>query len=308
VGDAVRQLAGLVEDELFQPAPEAALPLARAIRERLGPATAAVLFYGSCLRRDTTEGVFDFYAVVDSYRAAYGAGPVAALNAVLPPNVFYVEVPCQDAILRAKYAVLSARDFERGAGPSSLRTGIWARFCQPTRAVWARDDGARELLVRTAVNAVRTALRRIAPLLPEPGRVDPAELWQRVFAETYRNEMRPEIPGTIRTLYEADPARYDRAARLGLAELEASGELDLAPRARRRARLVWGLRRPLAKVLYAAQLLKTALTFGDWLPYALWKLERHTGHRIVPTERQRRHPLIWGWPILWRVLWARTLR
>ena len=67
------------------------------------------------------------------------------------------------------------------------------------------------------------------------------------------------------------------------------------------------LRRPAAKALAFVQLLKSAFTFGDWLPYALWKLERHTGHRVELTERQRRHPLIFGWPVLLRLLRSRDL-
>jgi hypothetical protein len=55
-------------------------------------------------------------------------------------------------------------------------------------------------------------------------------------------------------------------------------------------------------------LLKSALTFGDWLPYALWKLERHTGTRVELTDRQRRAPLIWGWPVIVKLLWQRALR
>ena len=46
------------------------------------------------------------------------------------------------------------------------------------------------------------------------------------------------------------------------------------------------------------RLLKTAYTFGDWVPYVLWKLERHTGRTIELSPRQRRHPLIFGWPII----------
>jgi len=32
------------------------------------------------------------------------------------------------------------------------------------------------------------------------------------------------------------------------------------------------------------------------------------GARVEPSERQRRHPLVFGWPILWRVLVRRDLR
>jgi hypothetical protein len=76
----------------------------------------------------------------------------------------------------------------------------------------------------------------------------------------------------------------------------------------RRARRARRLRRPAAKLVGVAQLLKSAVTFGDWLPYALWKLERHTGTRLEPTERQRRHPFVFAWPLLFRVLRRRELR
>ena len=74
------------------------------------------------------------------------------------------------------------------------------------------------------------------------------------------------------------------------------------------ARWARRLRRPAAKLLAVVQLLKSAFTFGDWLPYALWKLERHTGTRLTPTERQRRHPFLFGWPLMLRVLRRRDLR
>jgi hypothetical protein len=204
----------------------------------------------------------------------------------------------------------------------ALRTGVWARFCQPARAVYVRDDGAREALIRCGTQSVLTALRRIAPLLPAGGDAPSTtteELGQRIFHETYSGEMRPETPETIQGLYRADAERFDRVARAALAELEASGELSVEREAerfaialpvgvRRRARLAWRLRRPLAKGLYLAQLAKSAFTFGDWLPYVLWKLERHTGTRLEPSQRQRRHPLIWGWPLLARALWRRDFR
>jgi hypothetical protein len=84
--------------------------------------------------------------------------------------------------------------------------------------------------------------------------------------------------------------------------------LELPAGAGRRARRGWRLRRRVAKLVYVAQLLKTAATFGDWLPYALWKVERHTATHIEYTQRQRRHPFIWGWPLLFRILRNRDLR
>jgi hypothetical protein len=50
---------------------------------------------------------------------------------------------------------------------------------------------------------------------------------------------------------------------------------------------------------------QTAFTFG-LAPLALWSSSGFDP--IEPSERQRRHPLIYGWPILWRVLARRDLR
>jgi hypothetical protein len=81
-----------IERELMQPVPAGAHALAERLRERYGAALRGVLFYGSCLRRpDDHDGVLDLYALVTDYRGAYGASPLALINRLLPPNVFYLE-------------------------------------------------------------------------------------------------------------------------------------------------------------------------------------------------------------------------
>ncbi len=324
MGVPAPDLEELVRAELLQPAPTAAAQLTDEILRRHGSAVAAVLFYGSCLRRKTSEGVLDFYVLVDSYRDAYRSRLLAWANAALPPNVFYLEIDSELGPLRCKYAVVSLRDFARGARPGGLRSGIWARFCQPALAVHLRDTAACEAVVdAVAVATVTAVARTLYELAGEsdsarsggPIRFTTAALWLRVLRGTYAAELRPEAPGTIESIYAADPERYDRAARAVLARLGAEvrdedGEIAAilpggSPAWTRRG---WSRMRPLAKLVYAIQLLKTAATFGDWLPYVLWKLERHTGRKIVPSERQRRYPFIFGWPLLVRVLWQRDLR
>jgi hypothetical protein len=315
-------LARLVADELALPVSPAVTRLAQAIRSRTGAATAAVLFYGSCLRRRSDEGVFDFYVLVDAYRDPNPGLRLALANSLLPPNVFYLELEGDAGRLRAKYAVVSVEDFARGAAGRWLRTGIWARFCQPARAVYLRDDAAERAVVAACAESVLTLVERALPLLPgRDGRIraSAAELWQTAFRETYAAEMRPETPDAITALFGAQPERYARAAQLAALELEARGrlrvlspgeplEVVLPAGEQRRRRRAARLRRPLAKLAYVAQLLKTAFTFGDWLPYALWKLERHSGARLVPSQRQRRHPILFGLPLLVRALRERALR
>lgn len=317
MGEGALDLAQLVRGELSRPVPDPARRLAATIQAALGDGAGALVFYGSCLRAETEEGVLDFYALVDDYAAVLHPALLARATAALPPGVFYVECPGATGTLRAKYAVLSWDDFAHGAAPGGFRTGIWARFCQPALAAEVRDEAAREALVDACVRSVLTAVETVAPLLEGP--TDAETFWQHAFAETYRREMRPESPEKVRALYAADPERYDRALRAALSELETRGVLHavwqgelfetvLAVAERRRRRRSWRLRRPLAKAVYVAQLFKTAFTFGDWLPYVLWKVERHSGQPVPYTERQRRHPLIFGWPLLFRILRDGLLR
>jgi hypothetical protein len=330
VGVPAPDLEELVRAELLQPAPTAAAQLTDEILRRHGSAIAAVLFYGSCLRRRTSEGVLDFYVLVDTYRDAYRSRMLAWANAALPPNVFYLEIESELGPLRCKYAVISLRDFERGARPGGLRSGIWARFCQPALAVHLRDATARDAVVAAVAESTVTAVARTLYELPHSNestqksgstkksgstRFTTAALWQQVLRGTYSAELRPEAPSTIQSIYEADPERYDRAARAVLArigsDVRSEGseiEAILPADSKAWARRGWSRLRVLAKVVYFVQLLKSAATFGDWLPYVLWKLERHTGKKIVPSERQRRYPYLFGWPLLLKVLWQRDLR
>jgi hypothetical protein len=305
VSDARAQLVASVARELATPVSEDAQQIARAIRARHGGAVGAIAFYGSCLRRSTSEGVHDFYAVVDDYRAAYRSRALAAANALLPPNVFYLETEGARGRLRAKYAVVSRADLARACRGDARRATIWARFAQPVAAAFTRDAAASANLADACADAICTAVRtalaaRGAAWQP----VDPAALWCGIFRASYAAELRPERTGAGDAIYADQPARFDARLAEAVAVLEQSGALERAPDPPPRVRL----REPIAparvrspfRVLAALTLAKSAFTFGDWVPYALWKLERHSGLRLEASERQRRHPFLFGWPLLLR--------
>lgn len=321
MADARSALATRVADELRTPVSEAANRLARAVRERHGATVAAVVFYGSCLRRDTAEGLHDFYAIVDDYGDAYASRALARANAWFPPNVFYREVAEPGRTLRAKVAVVSRRDLARGTRPGARRLGLWARWAQPVRAVFARDAEAFEAVTLACVASLRTAVRYGLAAAPGGWRtVEPGRFWPDLFRATYAAELRPEREEAIAAIYAENAARFDAVLGETLAALADDGVLELEPGApgdgaahRVRVREPWPGRprrpgRVLAKSLTALQLAKSAFTFGDWLPYVLWKIERHTGARLEPTERQRRHPLLFVWPLLFRALRRGALR
>ncbi|MBW2386811.1 MAG: hypothetical protein JRG89_00100 [Deltaproteobacteria bacterium] len=310
-------LAKLVATELAEEAPPAAHALAEAIR-RERESVASILFYGSCLRKKTDEGVFDFYVLVDNYRDTYDSSLLALGNAVLPPNVFYIETEFESRTLRAKYAVLSLSDFEAAVRPDCVHPYIWARFAQPSLLVYQRDDAARDHAIRCAAQAVVTLVQCLMVFLPASGRVQRfslSALWQQAFAKTYGAERRAESRETIASIYESNSVRYDHIAERVFEVLESEGyierasgrgggtafEIEMSPLRRTMMRWRWHVSRPLARVLAIGRLLKTAFTFGDWVPYAIWKMERHTGEPIELTKRQREHPLIFAWPVIWKV-------
>lgn len=320
--DAPDDLSAFLSSELAGAAPDGVAEVAEAVRRRHGDAVAAILFYGSCLRRMSVEGVLDFYVLVDAYRPVHRSPALAGLNWLLPPSVFYLEHRVGERALRVKYAVISTRQFLAATSARPLDGRIWARFCQPSRLVFARDAAARRAALEAVVQATTTAVDRMRVWLPGEGAIQrfrPAELWRGGFRETYRAELRTESAESVAALYESQADRFDRVAVLALRDLESLGRLRLAradawlevecdPGVRARARRTWRVRRLLAKSIAIAGLLKTPATFDGWAPYALWKLERHTGIHIELTERQRRRPMLWGWPVLFRVLRRRALR
>ncbi len=321
--DVLIALRVQVEQELREPVRPAIAWLAKQLAETHGDTVLGVLFYGSGLRDQTDDGVLDFWVIVDDYRAAYSNPWHVLLNRLAPPNVFYLEREYAGATLRTKYGVIDRRAFERGTSLAAWHPYVWARFAQPTRAAACRDEEAMEFLTASVANAIVTMVGRLVCVLPARGgflRFSLAAFWQEAFRRTYGSERRPEADERIRGLYHIDSERYDQVAALAMHHLVTLGEFDtatahprsfsieLSARAQRKGRLRWRLMRPFARLLGLVRLAKTAYTFGDWVPYVLWKLERHTGRRIDLSERQRRHPLIFAWPIILPLLLRRNLR
>lgn len=286
-------------------------PAVRAVAEAAGadhPAVAAVLFYGSGLRTgDPAETLLDFYLLVDGYAAWYGRGLRAALGALLPPNVHYLETRAAGRTLRAKVTVMRLDQFTAAAGGAGATPHVWARFAQPCRLVRVRDDTARERVLRALVDAVETFHRMAFPLVD--GTVEPEAVWRRGLRETFARELRSEPPARVDSVIAADPERLGERTRLaasatGLAEPLSDGRrlrITVTREQRRAARLAARLARPLGKAVAFLRLLKAALTFRGGVDYVLWKVERHSGVRVQASEFQRRHPLIAGWPLLWKL-------
>lgn len=162
-------------------------------------------------------------------------------------------------------------------------------------------------------SAVVCFLRNAVPAMTDE-RFGTTDLWQRGLALSYGAELRPESTRRPESLI-ADSGYYERVTAAAIPALPdlLSGKdgvwQTLATRPARRACLFrWRLRRIQGTLLSLLRWIKAAFTFSGGVDYAAWKIERHTGMRIEVTERLRRHPLIYGWPVLWKLWRSGTLR
>lgn len=288
-----------VARQTSRPTPEVLGKLVHALEERFGDALDAVLHYGSCLHAgDPAEGIVDLYALVRDYRSAYPGVALRAFNRLLPPNVFYVEVGEGAGKLRAKYAVLSRRDFEEGA-TGWFHSYVWARFAQPCRVLQARDEATLTRVHETLARSVLTFHARVLPTLAGE-EVDAAALWTRGLMLSYGAELRPEGKARAHWLVERslpDFASLTAAAAPGLAPLlqgAAPGRYRAGASAseRRRSLAAWRIRRWQGKLLSVLRLGKSAFIFAGAADYVAFKVERHTGKALEVTPFMRRHPFL----------------
>lgn len=262
--------------------------LVAALRERFGEQFAGALYYGSCRRQAEPEGVIDLHVLLHDPRRVLG-GPSAMLCRLLPPNVYYLEVTHGGATVRCKYAVLSLAQFHRCCTRAAFHSYFWARYAQPLTLIDGDDPDA---VLDSLVTAFETLAGRSLPLVD--AEADWQGFWVRTLSLCYRAELRAEGGGRAGTLVAGHPEHYRELGSVALA--------DLPRGSRGPARLAWGLRIAVGKPLSLARLIKGLYTFDGGLDYVAWKLERHTGRPVDIPERVRRWPLIFLWPLIFK-LW-----
>ncbi|MPZ44794.1 MAG: hypothetical protein GEV05_15610 [Betaproteobacteria bacterium] len=270
---------------------------AERLAARAPAGVAAVLFYGSALREQALDTLFDFYLLVDRAGAWPQSRFAAASNRVLPPNVGYAEETIEGRMLRAKYAVMTTAQFRRAMAARSLDTTLWTRFSQPCACIYARSDADRTEVLGAVCSAAMAAGYWAAVL--GPGRGEAVAYWNALYARTYELELRVESASRSDAVVARARGRYARLLpaswqAAGVAYEEHAGELRpiLTLRARAGALRKWTLRRRFGRPLNVLRLLKAAFTFDRALDYVVWKVERHSGVRLPVAPWERRFPLL----------------
>ena len=274
-GELISAVAAVVD----APVAREVTVLADQLHTIYGDALEAVLAYGSCLRdAGFEESLVDLYALVNRYPDAHDGRLEAMANALIPPNVYYLECPDTGPMLRSKYAVVTLAQFESKVSPGASNPYFWARFAQPCALVYARDDTRRARVHAALAAATRTAYangRGIAGEQP-----DWRQVWTALFQATYRTELRPESASRAAAIVEAGRQHFEHVSRI----IERSSPAPL------RANWMW--RRVAGKALSVARLIKAGFTFRGGADYMAWKISRHSGVKIEVTPWQRRHPIL----------------
>ncbi len=305
-----------IDAEASQAVDAGVMALSDELRSRTAPA--AILFYGSGIWQSRSEDqVLDFYVLVDDYQTVYGRGIKAVVNRLLPPNVYFLKIKHAGRPLRCKYAVMRVDQFARGASRAALTPQVWARFAQPCRISYVRDEAARRTVAEILASAAVTFHARVFPLMT--GALSAKEIWCHGLGETFKRELRSEGGARPEKLYNA--AAESLAWRSALAAPllpfpvdAATGEhgvlLSGRPSVGQRRRAWAGARlaRAGGKAVSLLRLMKAAFTFDGGAEYLLWKIERHSGVRVEARPWQLRHPLLGGWSLMWKLYWRGGFR
>jgi hypothetical protein len=303
--------------------------LARALVDAAGGAVSGILLYGSQLlgARPGRHSAYDFVVVVDDYPRFYRGLAAAGelhrpvwlmtwLAHVLPPNAIAFVPDDSGEQGLAKCQIVSRSHFERALSAAPPDHFLLGRLVQRVSLVWERsqEDAAWiEARLRSARDGV---LVWMLPYLEVP--VDAEGLGRRLLEVCYRGELRPEATDRAHRIFEAQADHFrtafgpvlERGVIDGLLvrSSEHAGRYRPARPAPLGERRRWRFHFARSKTRATLRWFKHMVTFANWLPYIVAKVERHTGRTIRLTTLERKLPLIFLWPRAIHVLLTRPRR
>lgn len=299
--------------------------LSASLVEAAGGHVRAVLLYGSQLlqTRPDRHSAYDFVVVVSDYREFYRGlkrsgelhRPVwlmTSMAGVLAPNAIAF-APDQGDSGIAKCQIVSEEDFQRALGADPPDHFLLGRLVQHVATVWSASDEDLAWVAEQLAGARGRVLDWMLPYLAEP--VDAEGLGRRLLEVCYGGEFRPEAKDRSVRIFEAQadhfravfPPVLERGVETG--HLVRQGDF-FAPAAPPSASLTRRWRRHFtrSKARATARWFKHMVTFANWLPYIVRKVERHTGRTIRLTRIERAVPIVFLWPRAIYVLLTRPHR
>jgi hypothetical protein len=230
---------------------------------------------------------------------------------VLPPHVIAF-TPDDGRAGIAKCLVVRRDHFERALQARPRDHFLLGRMIQKVALPWSAGPEEEQWVQRCLDRARAGILTWMAPYVD--GDFDVDGLGRRVLEVCYAGEFRPEARNRSESIYEAQRDHFRAILPPVLEAGVEAGVLEpaAAPRRYRYARpatvtesLRWRAHFALSKTRTTLRWLKHVLTFDNWLPYIVRKVERRTGQTVELTRLERRWPVIFLWPRVIRVLRSR---
>jgi hypothetical protein len=287
-----------------------------------GDAVLGVVFFGS--RRSGADradsfSAHDFFVIVRAYlpfyralraRGAIHRGPtlMAAVSRILPPSQVSLRIGEEgEEPLHAKCSVIDLETFRRETSSRRRDHFCIGRLFQPSEVVYAAAPTVAEDLLDALVSAHTETYSWVRPWLESP--FDAEAYCLTLLRVSLGQEIRPEPEGRAQALFAAQQAELLPVYERLLGDLVAAGELSAGPQGfalvhpvglgeRLRLRAYFGSSLVRATVRWV----KHVVTFEGWLDYILRKVRRHAGTEIELSPRERRLPLLFLWPRLFRYL------
>lgn len=273
-----------------------------ALQEKFRPNILAIILYGSWLRgkRDTLP---DFYVILDTYSCLPSRWERLG-NRVLKPNVYNLLLHEEEKTCVAKYATITLEHFVSGI-TNDFHPYLWARFSQPTKVIFSKSSAISSSISHAFTKASERMLSETIPMVASESSLN--TLWETSLALTYKTELRSENSQKSRELVGHYAKYLEKKTdligpRYGLSKTERGTWVCHSSWPKRFTAVVkWKLRNYVGTLLSVMRLVKAAFTFNEPLEYILWKVERHTGIKKEASLRQKRHPLIFAWGLLWEI-------
>jgi hypothetical protein len=299
--------------ETYCVAPPAAVqPFVDHFQKTCGRGLLAIVFYGSKLDAALASetSFFDFYLICDSYRRFFKRWRDRWLARVLPPNIYYYELPgATDPKPACKYCVIDIADLQEQTGARAKDFYHLGRFSKRLALLWSRSDRDRDAVLGACLQAMRT----LTPHAVAKMNVDFTlrEFVLQLLALSYEGEVRLEkTEEKAQALFAASEPFYRAVFPPLLAECARERpELQLQPVAERPD--VWTQGRSLivragadaaigrliqrSRRRARARWPKNILLVDNWVDILLAKVERTYGVKIELTPTERRWVLILGW-------------
>ena len=300
--------------------PAPALAFTRGLLRAGQDAVVAVILYGSQLHRSSPglHSAWDLVVLVKEYdsfhramrRAGHQRRSVVLMNflgRILPPYVTdFSPEEAEGGI--AKCLILTEEQFLTALGPGARDHFLKGRMVQHVEVVWTATEEDDRRIQDALSGARRDVLRWAGPFLEEP--FDVEDLTRGMLQVSFAGELRPESGDRASEVFASQSRWLAGAFSDVLAAASADRVLQRVGERQYRFSSAYGpgARRALKRYFFRSKARTTArwfkhiLTFNDWLTYIQRKAERRTGLTIELTAAERRWPLIFLWPKVFRVL------